>query len=269
MPETTPPPDARPWWGPWELPRGRTGQWRIGPLTLRLIHLEGEWRAHVERGSDPVDPTLEMTVPLAEEPELPAAQVTRFALATRSGAVALRPALADRPVVVRPDMPFTLLPHEETRLFLTTPVWVQVHADGERLLLDVPAYRPSDTWLGPNTREGVLGYAGRTLARLSMDGLQIRPARAATVVRLRNDGADSMRVDRFSLPVPHLPLFADAEHRLWTPHVTVERRADGALAGFDVGREPPPEAGDTVEVAAPRARADRNFLFRAFSALLD
>lgn len=258
----------RPWWGPWTLPVDRTGRWRVGPATLRMTHLDGEWRAHVERGADPVDPTLEVEVPVAEEPALHVEQVTRFALQTGDGELELLPALADRPVVVRPDMPFTLLPHEETRVYLTTPLWLQVLSAG-RLLLDVPSLQPSDTWLGPNTREGLLCYAGRTLARLRLADLPIRPARAATAVRLRNDGADPMRVDRMSLPVPNLPLFADARHRLWTPLVTVERRADGALSAVDVAREPPPEAGATREVAPPRARVDRNFLFRVFSALLD
>lgn len=258
----------RTWWGEWTIPLGTAGRWRIGPLTLTLSHRVGEWRAHQARGTDPLDDALLVEVPCEPDLDVPSSSVTRFALAAPSPVVQVRPSVADRPVVFRPDMPFYLLPDEEVRLYVTTPLWIQVLIGGDRLLLDTPTHRPSDTWLGPNTRVGTLCYAGRSTARLDPAELHIRPGRVATPVVLRNRARDSMLVDRLSLPVRSLPVYADESARLWTSRVTLVRHEAGTLAGLEIDPGPPLEAGTAAPVAGPREPSERNILFRAFSALL-
>ena len=55
-------------------------------------------------------------------------------------------------------------------LFVGSPVWIQI-AFGEppRHALEVPSHRPSDTWAGPNTREGIACYASRTAAQVEFE----------------------------------------------------------------------------------------------------
>jgi hypothetical protein len=258
-----------PWWGRYTVPDDAAARLCIGPLDLIVENREGEWRVVHQRGDDPLSErqSIEVPAPLVEPP--PGATVERYAFASRSVELEVLPALADRPVVIRPDTPFYLLSGEEAVLYVTTPLWVRVRTvDPPRELIDVPSYRPSDTWLGPNTREGELCYAGRTAGRLLLHELQRRPARVVTAVLLRNRAKASLLVDRLNLPVPMLSLYADTSARLWTQTVTIERESEGLLAAVKLDRTPPAEAEGARAIGEPRVKAERSILHRAFSALL-
>ena len=55
-------------------------------------------------------------------------------------------------------------------IYVSTPLWVRVDVhDPPQFLQEIPVIRPSDTWFGPSTREGELGYAGRTHGRLNFE----------------------------------------------------------------------------------------------------
>src|SRR5690606_5680646 len=117
---------------------------------------------------------------------------------------------------------------------------------------------PSDTWFGPSTREGELGYAARTNARLDLEQMRPRPSRAVTKVVVRNVGDDNLRIERLNLPVPQLSLFVNRQGLIWTNSITVERDRLGALAKVTTSRRPPEEAGNLKELTGARVHDDRN-----------
>ena len=87
-----------------------------------------------------------------------------------------------------------------------------------------------------------------------------------TPLVIENHGRGPVTLDRISLPVPNLSLYA-AGGRLWTEQLTLEH--DGSQ-GADRARRakgPPPEAGGGVRVALPRTPTGDNFFVRAFSSL--
>jgi hypothetical protein len=182
-------------------------------------------------------------------------------------ALRLLPRLPDRPVVSRPDTPFYVLAGEEIRLFVSSPVWVHV-LSGERELLEIPIYRPSDTWFGPSTREGEVCYASWTSGRTELAELPRRPHRAVATVRVENHTEKSVLVERLNIPVPYLALYAAADGSLWTQGVTLRMVEDGATAEIHIAKEGPPEAPGATRLADPREDADRNLLVRALSALI-
>lgn len=176
--------EPTPWWGTFSLEEGAGGEWHIGPSTLWVYRSSNDWRVMHRPSTDPVaaDPMMQrsdVTVPVEEgtmsellESEADDLVTHRYSVRRTSGRVALRPALADRPVVTRPEHPLSVLPDEAVTLYLSTPLWVRVElVESDRK----SSHRMSDTWFGASTREGSLCYATRTAGRLRLDRLAGAP----------------------------------------------------------------------------------------------
>lgn len=192
----------------------------------------------------------------------------RFAFQRTESTLSIRPALADRGVVVRPDVIFSIPPKEESTVFISTPVWITLSPGTAEPVLDVPCNRPSDTWFGPNTRVGELAYASRTRATQAFDEVTRMPHRAVSVVKIRNRAASALRVERIMMPVENLSLFADDAGYLWTETVTLEREADGDFAAMKLGKGAPDESGGAARIVGPREKHEKGISLRAFGSLL-
>lgn len=257
------------WWGSFEIPEGSLRRWTFGPLELVAERHPGEWRLrwkNRENGAE--EPTevlggLEKAVEVEEETKL------RVPASRGGDLLSVLPALADRPVVARPEMPLRILAGDELRLFVSTPLWLRVLA-GEppgELLLDLPIERPSDSWFGPSTREGELVYATRTRAWLDLETFEVRAHRAITEIVVRNLDHAPLALERLNLPVPHLALYCDSQGRVWSERVRIDRaRVGPAEIHFD--HQPPISAGECGLVAPARQPVGDNVLRRALSSLL-
>jgi hypothetical protein len=258
-----------PWWGNFTLQLGDQLYFRIGPCALWIERLAHELRISSLQHEDPLDTQLSVASTAEHMPEGLALEAQRYAAADGIQQIALEPALADRPVVVRTHEPFHVLAGERATLYLTTPVWIRISAGAQRKrMFELPCYRPSDTWFGPNTREGQLCYSATTTARLSLDELSMRPARAVTRVDIVNDAPSLLALDRINVPAPALSVFAAPDHRLWTEPLVIKREHDGAIRGVTIARGPADEVRDAVLLSGPRQGDESNLFSRAFKALL-
>lgn len=257
--------DWTPWWGAFEVPVEQARRWRVGPLELRVARLPHEWRIAWRIDGGALDETLEVSAPLDVGAAPSEFDVRRYASPRVNDTIELRVSLADRPIVMRPIAPFILLPSDEVVLYVSTPVWVVLWAGGpDSELFDVPSFRLSDTWSGRTTTAGDLCYASRTRARLAPELIKWRPGRAVTAITLRNRASTSLELTRVILPMPHLALYHDADHRLWTDGVVAEGSADAG--DIDVRVVPPP-VEDPRRLAAPRQGVDSNRIARVLGAL--
>jgi hypothetical protein len=231
--------------------------------------LPKELRVSTLRGTDPL--LIADDAPALPAPQPPdEAEVQRIGLQDAPKEVTLRPALADRPVVARPRVPLTLPPGRQVAIFLSTPLWVQLEADGSpQTLLDVPTFRPSDTWFGPSTVRGELCYASVTQAHMDLAQLERLPHRVISAVVIYNRANDPLMLKRLKLPAGQLSLFADERGFLWTQSLTLERESstESDLVFMHLGAKPPAEAGDTQRVSSPR-EPDRGRFVRALQAFL-
>jgi len=167
-------------------------------------------------------------------------------------------------VLLRPPLESRQQPHHP--LLVHTADQYEVH-DPPVLLREIPIQLLSDTWFGPSTREGELAYASQTSARLLLENLPRRSNRAVTPVSFRNRAESALFLERLSLPVPYLPLYAVENEFLWTPCVTLDRESNTELVKLQIEEKPPVQAKHPRRVCEPREVVEKGMLVRAFSAL--
>lgn len=239
----------------------------LGPLELRLHRLKHELR--LSAYTDRAEPRRAAVVEVPwEGPELPAgAELQRFGFPEAPDRVRLLPALADRPTIIRPELPFWVQSGDSVQVYVSSPIWVQVALTNGRVLTELPTLRPSDTWFGPNTTRGELCYALATPLRLVLDDSVRPPGRAFTPVLVHNDSPTPMNLARLRLPVPNLSLWADAGGRMLTEAVTLRHTGEQDLAEITLGDKPPESLEAQQFVAGPREPLTRSFALRAIESV--
>ncbi len=246
---------------------GEAGRFRIGPLRLHLQRRPFEWQVSWESFGDPKDETAEIEVPTTAKPTA-RMKTNRYSMQTTPDKVTLSARLADRPVIIKPETPLYVPSGDYVTLFIGSPVWVVVAVgDPSVELVELQAYRSTDTWLGPNTREGTLCYGSKTLARLRLQDCTIRPHRAITAMEVRNNADDALLIEQVQLPAPRLALYATEDDTLWTQSVTLVREHGSQFARLDIGTAGHPDGGVLKRIAEPRETGGGNVIFQAFSRL--
>lgn len=256
------------WWGEFNLDDGQLGRWRLGPLDLWISRTALDWRYGAVRTGEGDEDLVDVRVPMAdaEGTTLPD-ELGRFGYSQTESTIELAPALANRPVVVRPAVPFFVPPGQKIELFVSTPLWIKLRV-GKAELAEIPTTRPSDTWFGTNTR-GELAYAGKTRVRRQFNNVLLRSHRAVSCLTVRNHAEDVLALERLSLPVPQLSLFVSETGTLWTEHVGLKSEADGEFAEVSLGKGAPNLAGASRQVAEPRAPQGRSFGSLVFGGLFE
>lgn len=262
--------NATSWWGQYEIGPGQARPWRFGALELTASWQPPEWRIAYAHQLESTDDEVVIGEPAiaSSRAELGTSDVLRVMATDASGKISLSPALADRPVVVRPETSVLVLPGALIQLFLSTALWLRVEVgDPPHAVLDVPFSRPTDTWFGPSTLQGELCYAVRVNAQTRLEDLPVVSNRAVTRVLVENQTRDGFSLERLNVPAPNLSLYADATGHLWTQTMTVRLRSQATLAEIDFGDGPPDTAKEPHPVADPRTPLSRNILERAINAL--
>ncbi|MCA9669342.1 MAG: DUF432 domain-containing protein [Myxococcales bacterium] len=262
------------WWGDVRVEPGKAARWLIGPLELYIERREGDWRVGRRVGKDLLSEDYEPRTDLDGAPD-DVKDVDRFvAHSNNDVSCAIAPALPDRALVVAPESPFHVPPGTKATIYMSTPVWLQfrlVGAADSPVLLDIPIARPSDTWFGDSTKEGVLCYASRTFARLSLAEITRRAHRAVTAAHIDNKARTPLTLKRVCMPVDSLALFAAADGRLFTQDVVLSRKDEHAedYADVSLGDKQPLAAPDAKRIVEPRKTLSGNFVTRAFARLFE
>jgi hypothetical protein len=249
----------RPPWGRVPVPTEAPAVRRIGPRDVWLLFREGEIR---------VATALVPPESIAEEPSPQPPDGNPWARwATPEGErdVMLRPAFPNRAVVLEPEVPFSLLPRSQARIFVRVPLWIRVEvADGDRTLLqEIPTVEMSDTWWG-GFLEGELCYWLPITARREVRPELMAPHLAVCPLHLTNRSLLDLEVERLTLRMVHLSLFQD-ELGFWSDESTVRYQGEAEGSQLEMSGRPPREAIDAVKVADPRVPVARGFRARTFA----
>jgi hypothetical protein len=259
------------WWGAVHLDEGEIGHWQVGPMDLWLHRDERDWQfAYVTR-NDPFMTDVATQIHRDNDRfPLEGVERSRFSFFSSAGDLYLQPILADRPVISKPETPLYLPPGESVTFYVSSPLWVNILLGASmKPLLDRPIHRPSDTWYGPPTRRGGLGYATKTLALTTLEGYPYSPFHAITPVLIHNRAKNILLIEQVNLPAPYLTLFQARNGTFWTQTMVLEREDEDnqELALLKLSRGAPLEVGVCTVVAKSRRRSDKNLVIRAFSRL--
>jgi hypothetical protein len=258
-----------PWWGKFELSEVLVDHWRLGSLHVWIESKPGEWRVHARSDNDPFDQhahheRLETFAPPDRLDDR--VHVTHVAAGKRSHSLTVTPRLADRDVVARPETATVVVQKDAVDFWVTTPLFVSFEADSGQTLLELPTFRPSDTWFGDIT-EGELCYASRVAAYTHLSRLKFSATRAVTRITVRNNLDENLTLERLRLPTPTLSLYVDEEGNFWTQDVTITV-GDDEQASIRSSSAPPAVEGGVRMVCGPRRPSGGNLFVRALSKLL-
>lgn len=242
-------------WGELALPQAQTVTRTVGPLSLHFVRTEGEIR--VATGDR--DPQA-----------LAPADWSRWTVPESADKVRLLPALPDRPLVLEPEMPFVLLPGTEARVYVRVPLVARLELDldgAPHVLAEHPAIELSDTWWG-DVEEGEIAYWLHTSARRTVAPELLTSHQAICPLQLVNRSPDELRVERLTLRVAHLSIFAGRETGgLWTDVSRVRYMGEDEGSQIDNSGAPPDEAEGGQLVTRPREPLTRGLRARTFARL--
>lgn len=263
---------AVPWWGIQDFSEHLSWTWALEARTIAIRRELSEWKVwNRHQAEESSIPYIHKRQSLPEdEPDdrySPDVSLIRLIQAPSHTELLVLPALADRFMVVSPSATLHLLPGEQATLFVSTPLWFSVRSSAQQTpILDLPFWRPSDSWFGPSTREGEIGYAKYTDARLDLTLLEQRQHRAVTPVRVVNKAQDVLTFERINIPVPLLTLYSGADAQLWTNQLTLTRNDDKDIE-VDIAQTAPFDHLDPTPINTPRLPSERRTLMRNLSSL--
>jgi hypothetical protein len=214
-------------WGVFDFQPKTRLQFKCGDLLLDLACGDKDWLMQYElKARDKVqNPCLSHMSTDDDGWELTNQQ--RFVSDKAPQKLSLHPTMSDRPIVCRPTITVVLLPKEQISLYVCVPLWLQLNISGiENPLLDVPSERISDTWFGPNSREGIMSYALRMSEQLEIKPSNKNGMRATIEIKIKNESNEMLVLDKVSVPAPHLALYVDGAGKFWTRRITMIREQD-------------------------------------------
>lgn len=245
------------WSTPWPVGR-QPLQLELGDLSLVIARLKHEWQLNYQWSHRGNSGGFSCEYREAA-PELDGS-LDRIAMESMTGTLTLKPALADRPVVVRPYSAMTIPGRNRITLYVSTPLWLTVEfAPGLRK--ELPLQQLSDTWMGSVTGQGELCYGSHTHARLDKELLLKRPFRALSPITIHNKNVESLTLERLSIPTPFLSLYDEGD-QLVTEPVTIAMDSEKHQGVVEISH-----LTDTPLLASPRKRTDRGILVSAWENL--
>lgn len=248
-------------WCPFSLENHASRGFSMGPLRLWVRRDGDDWLALVDRDGNSESVACSANLD-GQAPEEGAWR--RLGSVDACKELKVLPVMPDRPVVVRPEVPYTILPGEKIQFYVGVPLWLALQTVEHLTLLAEPIMQLSNTWFG-NPMDGELGYAMRTRARRQIQDLDFHPWRAICPVRIRNLSKDTLTFERICLRVQHLDLYVDAKEGIWANESGVTIRGDNNWSRISHARGAPPELSSPTLLAKARDEIRGGFSLKALT----
>lgn len=248
--------NAQSLWGEYPIPGERPVLWQIGPLHLWCKSLDNElWIASRRAdgvGETSIDPDRENGL-----------DWSRWALDHPYKTLHLVPVFPDRPVVIKPDVPFRLRKDGgRATVYVPVPLWIKIDlsdGNGQTTLIEIPTVCFSDTWCGSYTH-GELCYWISSYAEGTLNIEELPFHVAACPIRMKNGSNSDLLIDKLCLYVENLSLF-EREGKLMADETKIDFQEGSEVSQVEVtGKEPIPNA---KLIAAPRNIQRRSFSARS------
>ncbi len=253
---------------------GECRYWRIGPCRFWIERRRGEWRVAFEEQESASERVREGLGALAGGEAEVAAGVARspeaglfwYRFVTGSPArIAVRPALPDRPVVVRPRSPVAILAGEEARFFIRLPVWISlIESESKRSepMLQRPVVRLSNTWFG-EPDNGELCYAFPSPLSALPEEEPLAPYTVVCPIAIRNETGEALDFQRICVRAQYLSLYA-GKRNLATNEVVFHYRGPDQSSQITFSEEPPAFEPIVRRIAGPRVSPTKSLIQKSF-----
>lgn len=255
------------WWGEFTFEMQAQKCWRIGERSIVISRQATEWNTWnletEEENYNDIETSNEVNMAVMEEDN-----IGRFLEKSTSSQLKIMPLLADRTVVARPSSPLTILAGEKIQLYVSTPIWFYAETSpGSKCLLDIPFWRPSDSWFGASTIDGQLCYAKYTSAKTQLDELNLHSHRATTPITVINSHNKSLTINRINVPVNYLNLYSDQQNQLWSSRISIERENDSDDVELIIDKSSSEHINPLTFISKPRLSSEHGKLVRSISHL--
>ncbi|TYK64244.1 hypothetical protein [Colwellia echini] len=254
------------WWGEFTFNVQQQQSWSVGERAILLKRKATEWNLwNIESDEEGDDIIVSDGSAFNLDDKVAAG---RFLEQMTTDKIKVYPLLADRTFIARPSSPLTILAGEKTQLFISTPLWFYAETfPGAKPLVDLPFWRPSDSWFGRSTIDGQLCYAKYTTAKTDIDELDLHPHRATTSIMLINNHNKALTINRINVPVNYLHLYSDSKNQLWTSRLTIEVKDDSADVELIIEKKFPSDFDALTFISKPRVLSEHGKLIRRISNL--
>jgi len=255
------------WWGEFTFRQEEQKCWRIGERSIVIKRQGCEWNCWNKETDTENDADIIIdngaNISLKDSVE-----IGRFLEQNTSDKINVYPLLADRTVIARPSSPLTILAGEKVQLFVSTPVWFYAETiPSAKCLLDLPFWRPSDSWFGASTIDGQLCYAKYTSAKTQLQSLEMHTHRATTPITVINSDSKALTINRINVPVNYLTLYSDEKNQLWTSGITIEKEDDSKEIELVIDKSSTTDIYSRTFISSPRLTYEHGKIIRRISNL--
>lgn len=257
------------WWGDVEFALNEIKSWQIGQRQIVVQRKAREWLVWNDEVKEESFENLNLTA-LSNIDSLVDVPLQRFLVDQTQDTLSVIPALADRPVIVRPSSTLTLLPGEKNTLYVSSPLWLTFTANNKKeSFADLPFWLPSDTWFGFSPMLGELCYAKYTDAKLALENIEKRSHRAITTINISNEHEEPLTIQRINLPTPFLNLYVDPDNQFWTDTVHLTHNEHNNRPSFEIKKLNADKSKSAHTLAgSSREVADSNTFMRSIRSLV-
>lgn len=236
---------------------------RLGPLRLWMARAEREWGFAFEYG-DGAD-----VLDIAQIPhDVVASNLnwTKVLFEKAPREYQLKPAVPDRPVVVKPSFPVIIPDGEVGTFYCLLPCFVKIFVSEGRTdkeLLTIPSRTLSDTWFGTPT-DGELCYSLPFAAERNPEDLEPLPHHIICPIEVQNRSETDLVFEKLCFR-PHFVGIYSGGSQLWSSRVSIQH--EGFYKGTTVRyRNVPPDGEpNLIQVSKPLKREERGLSRLTFS----
>ena len=255
-------------WGPLVVSSGSCLTLRSGDLRVYVQRIEDEWLfSYLFSADNSCDAQEASFTSIDPENLAPDLEWNRLVSARDEG-LELTPALPDRPLVIRPESPVSILPGRYAKFYVAVPVWLRFEAvlgKTRNVVFEVPLRLLSNTWFG-DPGSGELCYSLDAPLKRSPEQLSVGSSNITCSLLVRNDSKEKLNFERICVHVENLSVFIDAEG-LWTNEISVLFTGSDQISQIRIKNRPPEILSAPRKVTEPREEQDKNILRRSFSVI--
>jgi hypothetical protein len=240
------------WWGTFQVESGQSRFWRVGNVVVFVDRFTNEWHIASSEVAD-VTQKSDKELVAGEQVQVTSNELSFKTFTFRTQAeISLSPVLADRSLASKLERPLFIPGGEEILVYISSPVWIRVTTGSTKIILDeIPTFHLSDTWFSNNTQHGELCYAGHTYCSTSLKEIPFGPDRIISPMLIKNKSKSLLHLEKVSVPLPFLSVYADEKNYLWTEQLNVKRERDENPEVL-ISKGPPTTLEQIIKLSSPR-----------------